>query len=152
MIPGLGSSSGEGNGNPLQFSCLESSMDREAWRATYSPRGHRELDTTEWLTQSCNAGATEDVGSIPGSGRSPGGGNGDPLQYPCLGNPMDRGAQLQSKELRTEHERGTAGGQAPQANTAVKQTSLVSAFESGEPLFPVWSKGLEQGRHVHVLL
>ena len=34
----------------------------------------------------------EDVGSIPGSGRSPGGGNGNPLQYSCLGNPMDRGA------------------------------------------------------------
>ena len=33
MIPGLGSSSGEGNGNPLQYSCLENSMDREAWRA-----------------------------------------------------------------------------------------------------------------------
>ena len=33
-----------------------------------------------------------DVGSIPGSGRSPGGGHGDPLQYSCLENPMDRGA------------------------------------------------------------
>ena len=33
-----------------------------------------------------------DVGSIPGSGRSPGEGNGNPLQYSCLGNPMDRGA------------------------------------------------------------
>ena len=33
-----------------------------------------------------------DLGSIPGSGRPPGGGNGNPLQYPCLGNPMDRGA------------------------------------------------------------
>ena len=32
LIPGLGSSSGEGNGNPLQYSCLENSMDREAWR------------------------------------------------------------------------------------------------------------------------
>ena len=32
-----------------------------------------------------------DPGSIPGSGRSPGGGNGDPLQDSCLGNPMDRG-------------------------------------------------------------
>ena len=39
-----------------------------------------------------NAGDVEDVGSIPGSGRSPGGGHGDPLQYSCLGNPMDRGA------------------------------------------------------------
>ena len=33
-----------------------------------------------------------DPGSIPGSGRSPGEGNGNPLQYSCLGNPMDRGA------------------------------------------------------------
>ena len=33
-----------------------------------------------------------DVGSIPGLGRSPGEGNGNPLQYSCLGNPMDRGA------------------------------------------------------------
>ena len=33
-----------------------------------------------------------DTGSIPGSGRSPGERNGNPLQYSCLGNPMDRGA------------------------------------------------------------
>ena len=32
------------------------------------------------------------MGSIPGSGRSPGGGRGEPLQYSCLENPMDRGA------------------------------------------------------------
>ena len=38
-----------------------------------------------------SAGDAGDVGSIPGSGRSPGGGNGNPLQYSCLGNPMDRG-------------------------------------------------------------
>ena len=38
---------------------------------------------------SANAG---DVGSIPGSGRSPGEGNGNPLLYSCLGNPRDRGA------------------------------------------------------------
>ena len=37
----------------------------------------------------CNAG---DWSSIPGSGRSPGGGHGNPLQYSCLENPMDRGA------------------------------------------------------------
>ena len=33
-IPGSGSSPGEGNGNPLQYSCLENSMDRKAWWAT----------------------------------------------------------------------------------------------------------------------
>ena len=38
---------------------------------------------------SCSAG---DQGLIPGSGRSPGGGNGNPFQYSCLDNPMDRGA------------------------------------------------------------
>ena len=37
----------------------------------------------------CNA---EDLGLTPGSGRSPGEGNGNPLQYHCLENPMDRGA------------------------------------------------------------
>ena len=39
-----------------------------------------------------NAGDIRDAGSIPGSGRSPGEGNGNLLQYPCLGKPMDRGA------------------------------------------------------------
>ena len=37
------------------------------------------------------AGSIRDAGLIPGLGRSPGGGNGRPLQYPCLENPMDRG-------------------------------------------------------------
>ena len=39
-----------------------------------------------------NAGDLRDVGSIPGSGSSPGGGHGNPLQYSCLENPTDRGA------------------------------------------------------------
>ena len=39
-----------------------------------------------------DAGDIRDAGSIPWSGRSPGGGNGNPLQYCCLENPMDRGA------------------------------------------------------------
>ena len=39
-----------------------------------------------------NAGYTRDVGLIPGSGKSPGEGNGNPLQYSCLENPMDRGS------------------------------------------------------------
>ena len=39
-----------------------------------------------------NAGDLRDEGLIPGLGRSPGGGNGNPLQYSCLENPMGRGA------------------------------------------------------------
>ena len=38
-----------------------------------------------------NARDTRDMSSIPGSGRSPGEGNGNPLQYSCMGNPTDRG-------------------------------------------------------------
>ena len=50
-IPGLGRSPGEGNGNPLQYSCLENSMDWEVPQslAGYSPWGRKELDTTEPL-------------------------------------------------------------------------------------------------------
>ena len=39
----------------------------------------------------CNAGDIGDTGSVPGSGKSPGGGNSNPFQYSCLKNPMDRG-------------------------------------------------------------
>ena len=39
-----------------------------------------------------NAGDKGDSGSIPGLGRSPGGGHGNPLQHSCLKNPLDRGA------------------------------------------------------------
>ena len=40
----------------------------------------------------CQCRRYRDVGLVPGLGRSPGGGHGNPLQYPCLENPMDRGA------------------------------------------------------------
>ena len=44
--------------------------------------------------QPANAGDTGDAGSIPGSGRSPEGGHGNPLEYSRVENPMDRGAWL----------------------------------------------------------
>ena len=79
-IPGSGRSLGEGNGNPFQYSGQENSMDRGAW-------------WTRWFSgkqSACNAGATGNVGSVSGSGRSPEGGNGNPLQYSCLEYSMDR--------------------------------------------------------------
>ena len=49
---GSGRSPGNGNGNPLQYSCLENFVDREAWQAVYSPWCCKELDITERLTLS----------------------------------------------------------------------------------------------------
>ena len=44
LVPGLGTSPGVGNGNPLQYSCLENSMDRGAWRGA-SPQGSQKSQT-----------------------------------------------------------------------------------------------------------
>ena len=49
LVSGQGRSAGVGNGDPLQYSCLENPMDRGAWWATV--RGHKELDMTERLEQ-----------------------------------------------------------------------------------------------------
>ena len=55
---------------------------------------HKASQVAEWLKNlpACNAGDTRDMGSITGLGRCPEGGGGNPLQYSCLENPMDRGA------------------------------------------------------------
>ena len=57
---------------------------RNTWQIMNGFPGGSEVEES-----ACNAG---DLGSIPGSGRSPGEGNGNPLQYSCLENPMDGGA------------------------------------------------------------
>ena len=58
-----------------------------------------------------DTGDVRDAGLIPGSGRSPGGGHGNPLQYSCLENPMDRGLhsmglQRDGHDRATEHTHG----------------------------------------------
>ena len=89
-------SPGGGHGNPLQYSCLKNPMDRGVLWAT----PHRVAKSQTWLKRlsmhthggkepACDAG---DTGSVPGSERSTGEGNGNPAQDSCLGNPMDRGA------------------------------------------------------------
>ena len=66
------------------------------------------------------AGDVRDTGLIPGSGRSPGGGHGSPLQYSCLENPMERGAwwatvqrvaksQTRLEQLHTRPRSGRSG-------------------------------------------
>ena len=54
-------------------------------------------------------GDAGDVGSVPGSGRSPGEGNGNPLQYSFLGNPMDRGAWQATVHGTTKESDMTSG-------------------------------------------
>ena len=46
LIPGSGKSPGVGKGNPLQYSCLENSMDRRAWQATF----HGVIKSQTWLS------------------------------------------------------------------------------------------------------
>ena len=118
MIPGSGRSPGEGNGNPLQYSCLKNPLDRGTWWVAKScvqlktinlatiptPRiqskGQTPTSQHPWALQvalviknlPANAGDARDLGSIPGPRSSPGVGNGNPLQYSCLGNSMDIGA------------------------------------------------------------
>ena len=61
--------------------------------AMWETRVQSRVGTIPWRrTPPANAGDARDLGLIPGLGRSPGGGNGNPLQYSCLENPMDRGA------------------------------------------------------------
>ena len=105
-IPGLGRSPKTGNGYPLQYSWLENSMDRGAC-VGYSPWGCKKLDMTLWLTYTgcifyllprwfsgkesvCQELWETWVWSL--GQKDPWRRNGNPLQYSCLGNPMNREA------------------------------------------------------------
>ena len=92
LIPGSGRFPPEGNGNPLQYSCLANSMHREV-QSMGLPRVGLYCVTEYTVVKNPPANAG-DIGSIPGWGRSSGGENGNPLQYSCLENPMDRGTCL----------------------------------------------------------
>ena len=93
---------GEGNGYPLLYSCLKIFMDRGTW-LVINLWGHREHLTLSLLLfmgfpggtsgkePACQCRRHERLGFDPGSGRSPGGGHGNPLHCSCLDNPMDGG-------------------------------------------------------------
>ena len=53
LIPGSGRAPGAGNGNPLEYSCLENPMDRGTWRSIVSPQGCTELNMTEVTQHTC---------------------------------------------------------------------------------------------------
>ena len=89
LIPGLGRSPGRGHGNPLQCSCLENHHGQKNL-VGYSPWGLKELDTTEWLSTAQHKPVL--VSEKQSRKEKHGEGNGNPLQYSCLENSMDRGA------------------------------------------------------------
>ena len=100
-IPESRRSPGEENDNPLQYSCLENSKQKQGSLAGYSPWGckrvgHGLVTSLSFLLSGSDSKVsaynTGHLGSIPGLGRSPGEGNGNPLPYSRLENPMDRGA------------------------------------------------------------
>ena len=97
MVSQLG---GEGNGTPLRYSCLENPRDGRAWWAAVYGVAQSWTRLKRLRSSSSSSGGSDgkesachagDPGSIPGSGRSPGEGNGNLVQYACLENPMDRG-------------------------------------------------------------
>ena len=104
-IPGLGRSPGEGNGNPLQYACLENPMDKGAWQSTVrgvERVGHYLVTKSppqffkcliEFTSEAfpCSEG---NLGLIPGLERSPGEGNGNPLQYSCLEKSHGHGSMV----------------------------------------------------------
>ena len=57
-VPELGRSPGGALGNPLQYSCLENPMDREAW---WGPWGHQEVDMTDTTQHACMRKSEEDM-------------------------------------------------------------------------------------------
>ena len=72
--------------------------ERVTWQNQQSTNTYPSLwasQVPQWLKNPpANAGATGDTGPTPGSGRSPGGRNGNPLQYSCQNKPIDKGAWL----------------------------------------------------------
>ena len=117
---------------PTYFSNISATVTWFFWSITLS---------TRWLSSkesACNQG---DMGSIPVSGRSPGGGHGNPLQYSYLGSPMDRGAwqttvhrvkkRIKLKWLSTQHKyRASQGVQVLNTHTHTHtHTHTLSANE-----------------------
>ena len=103
----------------------------------------------------CNA---RDPGSVPGSGRSPGEGNGNPLQYSCLENPMDRGpGRLQSIGLQRVRNKWACTGpwarKSENTSRSVVSNSFVSPWTIAHQVLCPWdSPGKNTGEGSHSLL
>ena len=129
LTPGMGRTPGERKCYPLQYSGLENSRDYIVHGVAKSWTQLNDFHFTSFLIFKLQllfmgfrggsdskefACYAEDLGSIPGLRRSPGGGHGNTLQYSCQENPMDRGAwwtmvrrvlksQTQLEQLSSQH-------------------------------------------------
>ena len=124
-----------GTGEPRGLPSMGSHS--QTWLKRLSSSSSVSMELPQWLRgkeSAWNVGDTEDVGLIPGSGRSPGGGHGSPFQYSCLENPMDRGAWgLQSMELqRVRHDWSDLAHTAQQANKDLAFLALSQCW------LPLW--------------
>ena len=103
LFPGLGRSPGGGHSNPLQYSCLENPHGQRSLVGCSPKNLQGSQRVRHWVTKHkasqvvlvaknppASAGDAKYAGSVPALGRSPGEGNGNPLQYSCLENPMNR--------------------------------------------------------------
>ena len=130
--PGSRKPSGEGYkaGRNLSGFCKEGGADHFDWRGRTEIHQEMKLSKVRAmefrlrrLTGTQKISRRSQLGSIPGSGRSPGGGSGNPLQY-CLGNPMDRGARQATVQgvTRVTHDLAT---KPPPRSTSVKWEKCV---------------------------
>ena len=103
----------EGSPDLLTRTQLDGLLCRSTQKVSFRLKREPIPGDSEGKESACNAG---DAGSIPGSERAPGAGNGNPLQHPCLGNPTDREAWQAAVHGMTERLRQDfpeEGGQGP---------------------------------------
>ena len=116
-------------------------MSQQRWRESAQPLREGFPGGSIWVglcgsvikNLTANAG---DVGSIPGSGRSPGEGNGNPLQCSCLENPMDRGAWCDTV-------RGVTKSRKRPSRCACERWASIEGGQAG-----LWAEDCEKIRHV----
>ena len=86
-----------------------------------------------WLSgkeSTCNASATGDMGSVPGSGRSPGGGHDNPLQCSCLEKPMARGAWWATVHEVAKTKNSTHAGRVKTSPSNTEGVGLIPGLEA----------------------
>ena len=118
-----------------EFLCYTSHCSKTWFTVTYETWY---MELPQWFSGKKSACNTGDVGSIPGLGRSPGKGNGNPLHYSCLDNFMDRRAWRATIHgfAKAGHDVGTKSHQPPpQMMMRNKWRNMNKERESGGPFF-----------------